>query len=150
MNRPDPSLAPFVGTHDDFVAYLSELTPDERRRFVSTLPSRAQQLAASLFRIPDIRWEALPIATLAAETPPPMGRRFRVRNGSGHMIYLRSCMPDLERARCDVIGRARERWAEFGIRSVNVSALHVDERGKRAEELGGEVETDMTTIRRAL
>lgn len=145
MNLPDPDLNPFVGTRDDFFAYLRELPARERAEFLETLPPEAQAIAARHFQPapPPLEREEL---SLRSPAVPAGGRRFRVRNGTGgHMVYLRSDRGDLEQARSHVIGRAYEIWARNSIRAGGVSAALVDERGRALEPCVDPV----TTYRRA-
>ena len=131
-SRVDHNLSPFVGSRDDFAAYLHDLEPVERETFIATLPAAPAELARSLF--------PLNSASAHPSTPPLAipegGWRFRVRNGTGgEMLYLNSYQRNVEHARNECADIAAQRWKRFGISvlATRLTVTLVDERGRRLE-----------------
>jgi hypothetical protein len=127
-SRVDQSLSPFVGSREDFAAYLHEIDPCERAAFVAKLPSVPSELAKSLF----------PLEFPQAAVPPPCrtmpdgGWRFRVRNDvGGETLYICNKQPHIEGARTVATVTATKWWERFGIRCAGVTVTLVDERWLR-------------------
>lgn len=118
MNAPDPALLPFVGTRDDFRAYLRELGSAERLQFLSEMPPSVQEIARHMIGH---------LAGLVPEYVHPAkrygARRFQIVNAGagGERIYLLAPGDYTEAEQhANVRARALEIWRRFGIRTSNV------------------------------